>query len=144
MCQVFGGAEAEDPVDNEIGLYIQSLCEKNSLLMQYKNILEQVGSSLFCLSRCIHFNHLDSSSSKWLSRRSATIECNDLFVQIYAIIGGIVWNSREDVIRSIEEFHLRKRSSGNYGFNEWFLFKVISPFSTVRVWKWVLSSSGIH
>jgi hypothetical protein len=42
MCQVFGGAEAEDPVDNEIGLYIQSLCEKNSLLMQYKNILEQV------------------------------------------------------------------------------------------------------
>ncbi|CAF0895400.1 unnamed protein product [Rotaria sordida] len=42
MCQVFGGAEAEDPVDNEIGLYIQSLCEKNSLLMQYKNILEQI------------------------------------------------------------------------------------------------------
>lgn len=42
MCQVFGGAEAEDPVDNEIGQYIQSLCEKNSLLMQYKNILEQV------------------------------------------------------------------------------------------------------
>jgi hypothetical protein len=42
MCQVFGDAEAEDPVDNEIGLYIQSLCEKNSLLMQYKNILEQV------------------------------------------------------------------------------------------------------
>ena len=45
MCQVFGGAEAEDPVDNEIGLYIQSLCEKNSLLMQYKNILEQVDMS---------------------------------------------------------------------------------------------------
>ncbi|CAF0761874.1 unnamed protein product [Rotaria sp. Silwood1] len=42
MCQVFGGAEAEDPVDNEIGVYIQSLCEKNSLLMQYKNILEQI------------------------------------------------------------------------------------------------------
>ncbi|CAF1278438.1 unnamed protein product [Adineta steineri] len=42
MCQVFGGAEAEDPVDNEISLYIQSLCEKNSLLMQYKNILEQI------------------------------------------------------------------------------------------------------
>ncbi|CAF1330307.1 unnamed protein product, partial [Adineta ricciae] len=42
MCQVFGGAEAEDPVDNEIGQYIQSLCEKNSLLMQYKNILEQI------------------------------------------------------------------------------------------------------
>lgn len=42
MCQVFGGAEAEDPVDNEIGLYIQSLCEKTSLLMQYKNILEQI------------------------------------------------------------------------------------------------------
>ncbi|UJR35385.1 hypothetical protein I4U23_028142 [Adineta vaga] len=42
MCQVFGGAEAEDPVDNEIGLYIQSICEKNSLLMQYKNILEQI------------------------------------------------------------------------------------------------------
>ena len=47
MCQVFGGAEAEDPVDNEIGLYIQSLCEKNSLLMQYKNILEQVGILFF-------------------------------------------------------------------------------------------------
>ncbi|CAF3984437.1 unnamed protein product, partial [Rotaria sordida] len=42
MCQVFGDAEAEDPVDNEVGLYIQSLCEKNSLLMQYKNILEQI------------------------------------------------------------------------------------------------------
>ncbi|CAM4768442.1 unnamed protein product [Rotaria magnacalcarata] len=42
MCQVFGGAEAEDPVDNEVGLYIQSLCEKNSLLMQYKNVLEQI------------------------------------------------------------------------------------------------------
>lgn len=47
MCQVFGGAEAEDPVDNEIGVYIQSLCEKNSLLMQYKNILEQVRLCLF-------------------------------------------------------------------------------------------------
>lgn len=46
MCQVFGGAEAEDPVDNEIGQYIQSLCEKNSLLMQYKNILEQVMTNL--------------------------------------------------------------------------------------------------
>jgi hypothetical protein len=49
MCQVFGGAEAEDPVDNEIGLYIQSLCEKNSLLMQYKNILEQVNIIFFRL-----------------------------------------------------------------------------------------------
>ena len=47
MCQVFGGAEAEDPVDNEINLYIQSLCEKNSLLMQYKNILEQVNRFFF-------------------------------------------------------------------------------------------------
>lgn len=50
MCQVFGGAEAEDPVDNEVGLYIQSLCEKNSLLMQYKNILEQVTIVLLYLN----------------------------------------------------------------------------------------------
>jgi hypothetical protein len=55
MCQVFGGAESEDPVDNEIGLYIQSLCEKNSLLMQYKNILEQV--KIFCFSSPIRDYH---------------------------------------------------------------------------------------
>ncbi|CAF2585971.1 unnamed protein product [Rotaria sp. Silwood2] len=30
ICQVFGGTEVEDPVDNEINLYIQSLCEKDS------------------------------------------------------------------------------------------------------------------
>ncbi|CAF4028298.1 unnamed protein product, partial [Rotaria sordida] len=42
MCQVFGGAEAEDSVDNEINLYIKSLCEENSSLMQYKNIVEQI------------------------------------------------------------------------------------------------------
>lgn len=65
MCQVFGGAEAEDPVDNEISLYIQSLCEKNSLLMQYKNILEQVikRSFLFFLS-AFSLSLEDSSASK--------------------------------------------------------------------------------
>ena len=50
MCQVFGGAEAEDPVDNEIGLYIQSLCEKNSLLMQsYRDEKPPIHSLLFRL-----------------------------------------------------------------------------------------------
>ena len=44
----------EDPVDNEIDLYIQSLCEKNSLLMQYKNILEQVRIFLLQIKLCMN------------------------------------------------------------------------------------------
>ncbi|CAF1202124.1 unnamed protein product, partial [Didymodactylos carnosus] len=39
MDQVFGGAEAEDPVENEITSHIQTICEKNSLLMQYVELI---------------------------------------------------------------------------------------------------------